>query len=379
MIKIKKQNFKLALLLLSLALVSSACSISTTSLGTSSSSSSANEKDSSVFLSTDRGDNWRIMTNLISANGRNENINDINVNVMTMDPQDNLAIYLASYNSGLYYTYNIANGWNSVKTLTTGTINDVKVDPKNKCVLYASATNRLYRSNDCARTWKQVYFDNNTAINVSTIAIDQFNTNIVYIGTSRGEIIKSVDSGESWQTIQRLDEGVARLIISPLDSRLIFVATAKNRIFSFSPLSSTDSSTPIGENNDVLVDKWTDLNSVLADYNLGSSFKDFIICLQDGTMFIATDKLILRSPDNGITWESIKLIQPEKDAVINAMAVNPRNSQELYYVTNTTFFRSIDGGLTWTTKKLPTKRAGRELLVDFSNPSIIYLGTVKLK
>ncbi len=381
MIKIKKQNLKLTLLLLSVALVSSACSISTTSLGTSSSSSSssATEKDASVFLSTDRGDNWRIMTNLISTNGRTASINDINVNIMTMDPQDNLAIYLASYGSGLYYTYNIANGWNSVSTLTTGTINDVKVDPKNKCVLYASATNRLYRSNDCARTWKQVYYDSNTTINVNTIAIDQFNTNIVYIGTSRGEIIKSIDSGESWQTIQRLEEGIARLIISPLDSRLIFLATVKNRIFSFSPLSSTDSSTPIGENNDVLIDKWTDLNNVLADYNLGSSFKDFVICLQDGTMFIATDKLILRSPDNGISWESIKLIQPEKDAVINALAVNPRNSQELYYVTNTTFFRSADGGLTWTMKKLPTKRAGRELLVDFNDPSIIYLGTVKLK
>ncbi len=381
MIKIKKQNLKLTLLLLSVALVSSACSISTTSLGTSSSSSSssATEKDASVFLSTDRGDNWRIMTNLISTNGRTASINYINVNIMTMDPQDNLAIYLASYGSGLYYTYNIANGWNSVSTLTTGTINDVKVDPKNKCVLYASATNRLYRSNDCARTWKQVYYDSNTTINVNTIAIDQFNTNIVYIGTSRGEIIKSIDSGESWQTIQRLEEGIARLIISPLDSRLIFLATVKNRIFSFSPLSSTDSSTPIGENNDVLIDKWTDLNNVLADYNLGSSFKDFVICLQDGTMFIATDKLILRSPDNGISWESIKLIQPEKDAVINALAVNPRNSQELYYVTNTTFFRSADGGLTWTMKKLPTKRAGRELLVDFNDPSIIYLGTVKLK
>ena len=381
MIKIKKQNLKLTLLLLSVALVSSACSISTTSLGTSSSSSSssATEKDASVFLSTDRGDNWRIMTNLISTNGRTASINDINVNIMTMDPQDNLAIYLASYGSGLYYTYNIANGWNSVSTLTTGTINDVKVDPKNKCVLYASATNRLYRSNDCARTWKQVYYDSNTTINVNTIAIDQFNTNIVYIGTSRGEIIKSIDSGESWQTIQRLEEGIARLIISPLDSRLIFLATVKNRIFSFSPLSSTDSSTPIGENNDVLIDKWTDLNNVLADYNLGSSFKDFVICLQDGTMFIATDKLILRSPDNGISWESIKLIQPEKDAVINALAVNPRNSQELYYVTNTTFFRSADGGLTWTMKKLPTKRAGRELLVDFNDPSIISLGTVKLK
>lgn len=372
-----KLNLKFGLLLLGVVLLSSACSISTTSLNGS--SPATTDKDASVFLSTDRGDTWRVMTGIANASGRLDNINNINVNLMTMDPQDSLAIYLASYNNGLYYTYNITNGWNKVNNLTNGTVNDLKVDPKNKCVIYAAVTNRLYRSNDCARTWNQVYFDNNPAVNVSTVAVDQFDTNIIYIGTSRGEIIKSVDSGGSWQTIQRMDEGVARLIISPLDSRLIFLATAKNRIFSFSPRSGQDSSAPLNSNPNSLVDKWTDLNAVLADYNLGSSFKDFVICSQDGTMFIATDKLILRSPDNGITWESIKLIQPEKDAIINALAVNPRNSQEIYYVTNTTFFRSIDGGLTWTTKKLPTKRAGRELLIDFDHPTVIYLGTVMPK
>jgi hypothetical protein len=376
MIKLKSNNLKIAILLIGVVLFSSACSISTTSL---SSSSSTVEKDASVFLSTDRGDAWKIMTGIANANGRLDNINDINVNLMTMDPQDSLAVYLASYNNGLFYTYNITNGWNKVNNLTSGPVNDVKVDPKNKCIIYAAATNRLFRSNDCARTWKQVYYDNNTAINVNTIAVDQYKSNIIYIGTSRGEIIKSLDSGESWQTIQRLEEGIARLIMSPLDSRLIFLATAKNRIFSFTPSSGKETDIPLSVDNNFLVDKWNDLNTVLADYNLGSSFKDFIICAQDGILFIATDKVILRSPDNGITWESIKLIQPEKDAVINALAVNPRNSQEIYYVTNTTFFRSSDGGLTWTTKKLPTKRAGRELLVDFNNPNIIYLGTVKLK
>jgi hypothetical protein len=28
---------------------------------------------------------------------------------------------------------------------------------------------------------------------------------------------------------------------------------------------------------------------------------------------------------------------------------------------------------------LPTKRAGRELLVDFKDPNVLYLGTVRLK
>lgn len=371
-------HLKFGILLFGVVVLNSACSISTTSLGNSSTTGTI-DKDASVFLSTDRGDTWRVMTGIANANGKTDNINNLNVNSMTMDPQDSLAVYLASYNGGLYYTYNIANGWNKVNNLTDGTVNNIKVDPKNKCIIYAAVTNRLYRSNDCARTWNQIYFDNNTTVNVNAVAVDQFETNIIYLGTSRGEIIKSIDSGGSWQTIQRMDEGVSHLIISPLDSHLIFLATDKNRIFSFQPRSSNNSSTPLGSDNSALVDKWTDLNNVLADYNLGSSFKDFIICPQDGMMFIATDKLILRSPDNGITWESIKLIQPEKDVVINALAVNPRNSREIYYVTNTTFFRSNDGGLTWTTKKLPTKRAGRELLVDFDHPTVIYLGTIMPK
>jgi len=94
---------------------------------------------------------------------------------------------------------------------------------------------------------------------------------------------------------------------------------------------------------------------------------------------LATDQVLVDSKDNGATWENIKLIQPDKGSTINAFAINPQNSLELYYVTNTTFFRSADGGATWTTKKLPTARAGQALLVDFANPTALYLGTKKLK
>jgi photosystem II stability/assembly factor-like uncharacterized protein len=176
-----------------------------------------------------------------------------------------------------------------------------------------------------------------------------------------------------------MEEGINRLIISPLDSRLIFIATAKNRIFSFTSNTNTNPANSEDVEANFIVEDWTDLNDILSEYNLGTSFKDLVVCQKDGAMFIATEKLILRSQDNGFGWENIKLIQPDKEAVINAIAVNPQNSSDLYYVTNTTFFRSSDGGTTWTTKKLPTKRAGRELLIDFNNPNVIYLGTIKLK
>ena len=113
-------------------------------------------------------------------------------------------------------------------------------------------------------------------------------------------------------------------------------------------------------------------------FDLGSNFKDIIINEKDGAIFIASAKMILRSRDNGFTWENLSLLPPEKDAVINSLAVNPNNSDEIYYATDTAFFRSADAGVTWATKKLPTKRSGRELLIDFNNPNVLYLGTKKL-
>jgi len=367
-----QKSFKLILALIGLVFITSACTISTTSTNTQS-------IDSSLFVTGDRGDTWRSMTAVPSTTGRAGSISDLSVNVMTMDPEDSQAIYLASYDSGLFYTYNVTEGWSEVKTLPKATINDIKVDPKNKCILYAALTNRVYRSSDCTRTWTQIYFDNNVGVAVNTIAVDQYNPSNIYIGTSRGEIIKSIDSGSSWRTIQRLEEGINRLIISPLDSRLIFVATAKNNIFSFNSNSATNPANSADLEANFVVENWMDLNELLRDYNLGVSFKDIVVNAKDGKMFIATEKVILRSSDNGYTWENIKLIQPEKDAIINAIAINPQDSNVIYYVTNTTFFRSSDAGTTWTTKKLPTKRSGRVLLIDFKNPNVIYLGTKKVK
>lgn len=368
----KLAKTKLLILLPLVALLVSACSLTT--------KSDTNERtESSVFLSTDQGDSWRSFVSLQTGSGRPQTIGDLNVNVMSMDPQDSLAVYLASVDRGLFYTYNITHGWNQVAGLPAGTVNDVQVDPRNKCVIYAAVANRLYRSNDCSRTWSQMYYDNNTGVNVSTIAVDHYNPQNVYIGTSRGEIIKSIDGAVSWRTIQRLNEGVSRLIISPLDSRLIFVATVKNRIFSFGSSTLTNAADSADVERNFLVEDWTDLNAVLKDFDLGSSFRDIVVSPRDGVIFLATEKLLLRSRDNGISWENIKLLQPEKEAVINAVAVNPQDSNQIFYVTNTTFFRSTDGGATWKTKNLPTRRAGRSLLIDFNNPNNIYLGTIKIK
>ncbi|MDD5071184.1 MAG: hypothetical protein PHQ42_00385 [Patescibacteria group bacterium] len=319
--------------------------------------------DGGVYVSANQGNNWQQRVLIPTTSGKPSSFGNLNAFSLAMDPSDSGAVYFGSIDNGLLYTYNGAQGWFLAGSLAKATIDAIAIDPNSKCVIYASLENKVYKSTDCSRTWSQIYYDNDVNTRVNAIAADHYDSANVYIGTSRGEVIKSSDRGESWKTIGRFDNSVQKIVISPADSRLVFAATAKKGIF-----RSTDS----GNN-------WTALAEKMKDFKDSLSFRDFAVATADkGLIFLATNYGLLRSADNGEKWEKIELITPEKKATINSIAINPKSSKEIFYVTNTTFYRSLDGGTNWATKKLPTTRAGWKLLIDPVNPNIIYMGVRKI-
>lgn len=371
-IHLKKRALLVSMLAV-LPLLASGCSFNVNTQG-----ATANDVGG-VLVSPDKGEHFKQLSALFTGTCPPSSIASANILDFHADPGDSSAVYAAT-DQGLYYTYNVARGWfKAVNGLPETVINDVAVDAKNKCMIFVASGNKLYRSSDCSRSWSEVYTDNNAGIQVSAVAVDHYDDHNIYLGTSRGDIIKSTDGGSSWRTIQRLDDGVRRIIINPHDSRLIFVASVKSGLFRFNGNSTAANLDDLQDyKNRFDGSNWSDLNSELKEFDLGFNFKDLLIA-NDNTMFLATDKVLLKSLDNGKGWIKIKLITPEKDANINAVAVNPKNPKEIYYVTNTTFFKSDDGGINWSTKQLVTSRAGSDLLIDFNNPQIIYLGTKVIK
>ncbi len=355
----KLKLFLSAVLLLIIAAIASGC-VKINSGG----ETGGGNADGGVFKTANRGDSWQQKALIPTASGRPSSIAGFSAVCLSMDPSDNKAIYYGSQLNGLFYSYDGADNWQLAKTLGQVTVNDAVVDPSSKCVIYASAGNRIYKSTDCSRVWSQIYYDNDLTVAINTIAIDYYDSRNVYAGTSRGEIIKSSDQGGSWQTVNRLNNNVEKIMISPFDSRIIFAATAKKGIH-----RSLDS----GYN-------WTDLSANLKEFKDGMTYRDLAISKsEEGLIFLANSYGLLKSADYGDTWANITLITPEKKATINAIAVNPKNGKEIYYITNTTFYRSDDGGETWTTKKLPTSRAGAKLLVDPEEPAVIYMGVKSIK
>ncbi len=363
------KQIRLLILLSLVLLITSACSVPNFVGG-----GSKQEVDrgvGGVFVSGDRGNTWRNMALIPTITGQPKNFFEADVNVLVADPSDSKAVYLGTYGQGLYYTYNLSLGWNEVNNLPKGTVNAVAVDPKESCRIFVAIGNVVYRSNDCNRNYSQVYLDNNLGVRVKAIVLDHYNNNNVYIATSRGEIIKSIDGGTSWRTIHRLGEDIAYLLMSPLDSRFFLVASTDNNLYAFNSNSMTSSELSVEEN--YAVSNWRNLSAVLKDMQLGN-FRDLHIHPQEGLIVLATDKKILRSKDSGISWEDLNLIPPDKDAVIKAVALNPTNSEEIIYVTHTTIFKSNDAGVSWNTKKLPTVRPANRLLMDAKDTNVLYLG-----
>lgn len=336
--------------------------------------------DGGVFVTGNKGDSWKQMPLIPSISGAPGSIANADINDLIIDPNDSAAVYLTSAGDGLYFTYNVGRGWNKVLSLPTNiSANDVAVSNKNKCVIFVAMENKLYRTDDCARSFTQVYYDNNQGVGVMAVALDHYNSDIVYMGTSRGDILRSFDGGKTWRAIQRLNDSVREILVNPKDSRSVFVATSRNGVYRFNSAGGASLEQLEKYKNQFDNTNWIDYGKELKEFALGVNFKDLIYSYSDNSLFLATDKVIVRSFDDGQSWIKLSLLTPENDSSINSIAVNPQNSDEIFYVTDTSFFRSFDGGSTWGVKKLPSTRAGNALLIDFNNPSIMYLGVKKVK
>ncbi len=352
-----KNNFKIIIVFLMMLAVSG-CSVRFSS--SDGKKGTDPNTDGGVFISVNKGDEWKQAALIPTVKGQPGSIRSLSANVLAMDPNDSKAVYLGTISNGLYYTYDITEGWWHAETLPLSDVKAIAVDPKDKCTIYATGGNKVFRSEDCSRSWSQIYYDNDPKVAINAIAIDHHNTDNIYIGTERGDVLKSSDKGSSWQPVFRSKDDVVKITISPFDSRTIFVSTERR---------GTARSMDAGMT-------WTDLEENLEDFKNSKRFRDLVIASdEEGKMLMATTYGLLRTYNNGETWERVELLTPEKDSTINALAIGP-DSREICYVTDTTFYRSVDNGDSWTTVNLPSSRSGRDLLVSPDNSDIVYL-TVK--
>lgn len=349
----KKQIFIIFIIVISLILGGAGCI-----------TFSKGGNDRGVFKTTDRGESWQHKVAVAHIGTRDVDISAIDINDLEIDPSDSGAVYAATKANGIFYTYNGGESWLHANSFLNKEVKSIAVDFKDKCNIYAAIDNKIYKTEDCSRTWQLIYDDPRADNTINTLDIDAYNSQIIYAGSYRGDVLKSLDGGKSWKAINRFKTSVEKVLIDQAgDTRNVYVATRKNGVYKTIDAGGT----------------WQSSEEILGQYKDGLDYRA-IVYQKDG-LILATEYGLFKTAnsDDWQNWKPLDLVTAPSSILIYSLAVNPQNINDIYYGTDKTFYRTNDGGRTWATKSLPSTGAATALLVDYQNPEVIYLAITKLK
>jgi photosystem II stability/assembly factor-like uncharacterized protein len=322
--------------------------------------------DSGFFLSQNKAEEWVQKVELMNIGEGRSFFNNAKVTFLKTDPQDPQALYVGSMANGVLYSFNKGESWQ--RTLTQkGVIHDLAVDPQDKCTIYVAAGNKVYKTKDCMRHWENIHIEGLPEQSIKAVAVDDYNNNKIYIGTSGGGLFKSYDYGVSWESIRWFNSTINKIMINPKDTAEVYVATSKKGLHKSNNeginwINISDNITYRNERGDKVL------------YDGAYNYLDLEFDYSERSALIYANSYGLFYTDNGgQEWKHIKLLSQPQTVTIWAVAMNPNNNKEIYYATSATLYKSIDGGREWTTENLPSSKRPIDLLVDIQDGNNLFM------
>ncbi len=314
-----------------------------------------------IWQSTDATASWEQSAVVPTATGTSS-LENVDVTTFAIDPQDSSAIYAGTAANGLFYTLDGGASWQRPEEplANTGAILSIAVSSKDVCTYFVAKADRVMKTVDCGRSFTTgAYVESRAKESVTALALDWYNPSTVWVGTSAGDIIRSVDGGASWTTLSRTDSAVTAIAVSGADSRIVFVGTKTSGL-----QRTTDGGAT-----------WVSFEKTLKDYKSSDRVFSFAQNTNGTSVVMNTQYGPLLSKDKGATWSGVSLISASGEVRIYSVAVAPDNGDVIYYGTDSTINRSTSAGSAWTTNDLPSTRAAMALLVDPEDSTHVYLGS----
>jgi len=182
------------------------------------------------------------------------------INVVTIDPNDTNIIYVGAPAGGIWKSVNRGQSW-TVLNDDIGNIgvSDIAIDPNNSSILYIATgdsdgkntySTGIMKSIDGGINWNDTGLDLLSSFStINNLLIDPEDSQILYAGTSFG-LYKSTDAGVTFSII--LSIVVRDIVIKPGDSQTIYTMSndnfykSTNKGVSFSIITSGLPTTDIG-------------------------------------------------------------------------------------------------------------------------------------
>ena len=251
--------------------------------------------------------------------------------------------------------------------LMSGRIADIAVHPKKKSTwLVAVGSGNVWKTENAGTTWKPI-FDNETSYSIGCVTIDPNNPEVYWVGTGENVsgrhvgfgdgVYKSEDGGESWTNMGlKKSEHIAKIIVHPKDSNVIFVA-AEGPLWSSGGERGVYKSLDGGKTWKAVLEisKDTGVTSLEMDptnpdilYAAAYQRRRSVAVLLAG----GPESGIHKTTDGGETWMKLSNGLPGGEIGKIGLAISPIDPQVVYATIEAKrpaggFFRSANGGLSW--------------------------------
>jgi photosystem II stability/assembly factor-like uncharacterized protein len=318
-----------------------------------------------VFKSEDNGETWHTKNRVAKKN----DLDNVSVNSLLFDSKDRKIIYLGAAN-GIYKSEDEGESWKFI--LTGITVSELSADPFGEGKIYAAGLalgkGKIIKSADGGNSWIDIYTEASKGIAVTSITVSKTNPLLIFAGLASGEILRSTDSGQTWQTVKDVGQRLVKLRFGG-SGKIYALARGAGLLF------SSD-----------LGNSWTTTTSSLTTPSLFATisalpqvtiFHD--LALDGSIVYLGTEQGLFVGRDEGTAWSFVNLPVKSSPVKVASIGVNPSNSNNIFVTIFSTVFKSVNKGLSWETEQLATNQSGRVILINPQSPNVIYLGVGEKK
>lgn len=347
------KSFRFVFILAAALVITSGCSLRFTS---------SKVVDGGIFRSDDAGATWQQKVLISQDKKTKTTISNVDVNGLYIAPTTTDELTITTAANGIFTSTDKGEHW-TANSFGSGAVPAFSYDPKNIALRYAATGVTIRKSADSGETWTTIYTDARGEI-ITALAVDWYDDAKLYAGTNVGTILKSTDFGVTWSVQDRIGDQIRSFTVNPGDSRVLYLTTANKGVY-----KTVDGGI-----------QWDQLKS-LGSFDNANKVHDLVLI--PGTperLLLATDHGLMQSIDAGTTFIALKTLVPNNTLPVRAVAVDPTNTQTMYFSVNALIHKTTDGGTQWQTiASMPTKRRIVKLGLVPGSPVTLYAGVYRTK
>jgi photosystem II stability/assembly factor-like uncharacterized protein len=371
----------------------------------------------SLFRSTDGGDTWAALPSITGVGALAIDPTNSSTLYAAVTPYGTLQNFYATPQSVVMKSTDAGRSWNSTGDGPVS-VNGLAIDPQNDGIVYAMTNTAIFKSTDGGASWTAKTAGlPSRMLGGGQLVFDSGNTSVLYAGVNSA-VYKSMDAGESWQMVSPQEPswvpggGIAA---DPANSSTIYAVL-------FTP------TTPAPNGNLSRLYKTIDggANWTASDTGLPGPVSSLVVDT-DSSVYAAWSGGVVKSTDGGVSWRALDNGLPSVPSIgslalvpgnpptffagyfssdgrggvfktadgganwsdsssgltflsVNALAVDPLNSETVYVAIGDGISKSTDSGQDWTAVHFPSPPAPGgpgtaivpSILIDPHNSNVLY-------